>query len=264
MAVTQGLPVAGAILTLIVWGHLADRIGNRAIFVFTTAGTALATLVWLFVVPHDLVSQIALTVSTFASGALTAGFGIATSRFLFGWLPRDNKSGYTTTHTVITGVVSGLGTFLAGVLLRAARGFQIDLGGLHVDQYQLLFGAAGVALLVPMVLLARLRAPGEASTREFLSFLLSRPLRTTVSLIQYHRALDEERRAEVTRYLAHAASAVTVRELINGLDDPSFEVREAAAHGLAARREPDVIAALLAKLAEAGCARPPGRHLGIG
>ena len=39
-----------------------------------------------------------------------------------------------------------------------------------------------------------------------------------------------------------------MRELLEGLNDPSYQVREAAAHGLASRRQPEVVEALLARL----------------
>jgi hypothetical protein len=62
--------------------------------------------------------------------------------------------------------------------------------------------------------------------------------------------LAEERRAAVTRRLASSTSAVTLRELLEGLDDPSYLVRQAAAQGLASRRQPGVVRALLVKLEE--------------
>jgi len=245
---TQALPLLGAITTLVLWGHLADRIGTRAILIFTSVGTALTTLVWLFIVPGSVAGQVVLAVSLFARGLMQAGFGIAAVRFVYGALPRNNKTGYLATHTVAMSLGLGLGPLLAGLVLNHTSGFGVSLLGLSLDNYKVLFAATALGMVLPLALLAWVRTPGEAPTREFLNFLFYRPLRTTVDLVRYHRPLGEERRAAVTRRLATSTSAVTLRELLGGLDDPSYPVRQAAAHGLALRRQPGVVRALMAKL----------------
>lgn len=242
------LPILGGILTLMLWGHLADRIGNHAIFAVTLIGTAVTRLVWPFVAPDSTVSVIAVCLSLFFRGLLLAGFGIAATRYLYNALPADNKSGYVSTYTMAAGVATGLGPLLGGLLLAALP--MRPIASLGLDRYQILFGFTGLGALLPLLFLARLKKPDEAPAREFLSFLISRPLRTTVDIVLYHRPLDEDRRAAVTRRLAGSTSAVTLLELLEGLDDPSYEVRQEAAHGLAARPQPEVVEALLAKLSQ--------------
>jgi MFS family permease len=244
---TQGLPLVGAILTLILWGHLSDRIGNRAIFVFTTAATAVLMLVWLAVRPGHLFDQVVLAASIFLRGLVQAGFGIAVARFFFGALPPGNRSGYSAAYTVIIGL-TGVSPLLAGSILDHTMGVTYRVAGLALDNYQMLFAVSAAASVVPLVILRWMKTPGDAPAREFLNFLLARPFRTTMDLVQYHRPLDEEERAAITRRLAGAPSAVTMRELLAGLDDPSYEVREAAVRGLAAYRHPEVIHALRARL----------------
>jgi len=246
--VTQALPLIGAILTLILWGNLADRIGARAILVFTCVGSGLAGLVWLFVVPENPTMQGVLAGSLFLRGLLMAGFGIGAARYLYGVLPEGNKSGYLAAHTAATGLGLGLGPLLTGFVLGHTSGFRLEVLGGELDSYKVLFGLTAVGMMLPLVLMGWVRTPGEAPTREFLSFLLYRPFRTTLDLVRYHRPLGEERRAEVTRRLATTSTAVTLRELLEGLEDPSYEVRQAAAQGLAQRRQPGVVPALLAKL----------------
>jgi MFS family permease len=250
MFADQGLPIAGAILTLILWGHLADRIGNRAIFFFTTAGTALTLLVWLAVREGSVAGQVALAASIFVRGALQAGFGIATARFLYGVLPTGNKTGYTSLHTVTIGLTAGLSPLIGGFILNQTEALTVQFPGFTLDNYQLLFGLTALASLPPLLLLPRIRTAGDAPSLEFVNFLLARPFRTARDIFLYHRPLDEARRAEVTRRLADSSTVVTVHELLHGLTDPSYLVREAAARGLAVHRRPEVVRALLAKLDE--------------
>jgi hypothetical protein len=149
---------------------------------------------------------------------------------------------------VALGLGSGLGPLAAGLILSQTKGLDGMLLGLPLDHYKVLFAATALGTVLPLILLAWVEPKGEAPTRDFLSFLLDRPLRTTADLMRYHRPLGEERRAAVTRRLAARTSAVTLRELLEGLDDPSYQVREAAVQGLASRRQPEVVEALLARL----------------
>ena len=169
---TQALPLVGAILTLMLWGSLADRIGTRPILVFTGVGVGLTGLTWLFVVPGSHTMQAALAVSLFLRGLLFAGFGIGAARYVYGVLPRDNKSGYLATQTVAVGLGMGLGPLVGGVILSHTGTLRLNAAGLVLDNYKVLFGLTAAGTVLPLVLLTWVRMPGEAPTREFLNFLL--------------------------------------------------------------------------------------------
>lgn len=78
-----GAPIAGTMCTLVLWGAVVDRIGERFVMIAsllaTTLGLALSSAV-----SHD---HVALTVALFATGAASAGTASASGRVVVGWFP---------------------------------------------------------------------------------------------------------------------------------------------------------------------------------
>lgn len=78
-----GAPIAGTMCTLVLWGAVVDRIGERIVMiaslVATTLGLALSASV------SD--DHVALTIAMFATGAASAGTAAASGRVVVGWFP---------------------------------------------------------------------------------------------------------------------------------------------------------------------------------
>jgi MFS family permease len=79
-------PTVGMVLTLIAWGHLADRRGERGVI---AGGLLLAALLALAAaVTSDLIG---LGVALLAGGAAAASTNAASGRVVVGWFPRDRR-----------------------------------------------------------------------------------------------------------------------------------------------------------------------------
>jgi MFS family permease len=86
VGVLLAAPCFGAMLTLLPWGFLADRYGDRATAAAGLAGCAAATLAAAFA--PDFTS---LVVFLALSGALGAAVNSATGRAVMGWYPRERR-----------------------------------------------------------------------------------------------------------------------------------------------------------------------------
>lgn len=82
-----GAPIAGTMCTLVLWGAIVDRIGERFVMVTsllaTTAGLALSALVS----EHHA----ALTAALLVTGAASAGTAAASGRVVVGWFPPQRR-----------------------------------------------------------------------------------------------------------------------------------------------------------------------------
>lgn len=79
-------PIVGLLLTLIAWGALADRVGERSVIVAGVAGAA----VLLALIP--LVANLAVVaVLLAAAGACAASVNAASGRVVMGWFPVSER-----------------------------------------------------------------------------------------------------------------------------------------------------------------------------
>jgi len=76
----------GSLATLLIWGIVADRIGERAVIALGQTGTA-AALVWAAYAPSFGILVAALTVA----GALGAGVNAASGRAVMAWFGEDER-----------------------------------------------------------------------------------------------------------------------------------------------------------------------------
>lgn len=82
-----GAPIAGTMCTLVLWGAVVDRSGERfvmiASLVATTAGLAVSALL------GD--RHLALAVALFVTGGASAGTAAASGRVVVGWFPPERR-----------------------------------------------------------------------------------------------------------------------------------------------------------------------------
>ena len=76
-------PIAGSMLTLILWGAVVDAIGERFVLVSSLALAAVGLTAAVLV--HD--SDVLLGLALFLAGAAAAGTSSASGRVVVGWFP---------------------------------------------------------------------------------------------------------------------------------------------------------------------------------
>ena len=198
----------GSVATLLVWGIVADRIGERAVIAVGQAGTA-AALVWAGYAPSFEILVVALTVA----GALGAGVNAASGRAVMAWFGEEER-----------GLALGIRQ-MAVPLGGAAAAIALPLLNEHIGLRAAFKGLAAGCIVAAVVCALLLRVePAEDHS------VLSRPLRdprvwricvastfyvtTQIALLGFFVLFLHERRGQST---GTAAGALALTQVLGGI-----------------------------------------------
>ncbi|MBN1670585.1 MAG: MFS transporter [Kiritimatiellae bacterium] len=276
------LAIAGSVSTILgsfVWGYLIDRIGARALCLLLMAAAPLFGLFWFFCgpavytwtlpwvgavrVPQPIVL---LTVSSLLAGSLFGGVSLCQMSLLGALAPNEGRSTAMAVHWTIVGVLGAMGPLVAGLIvdgfparmspvwLPAAGGW----GFIHV----LIILRAVLVWGASIPLLLRIRPhPHELPVGSALArVMMMNPVRIASSINNIRimtSAATHGRRARAAWALGRQKTAIAVSDLIERLDDPAADVREAAAFALGRIGSGDAVDALIGKLDDPNCDLAP-------
>jgi sugar phosphate permease len=194
----------GSLATLLLWGMVADRIGERAVIALGQAGTA-AALVWAGYASSFASLVVALSVA----GALGAGVNAASGRAVMAWFGPDERG----LALGIRQMAVPLGGAIAAGALPALNA--------HISLRAAFEGLAAGCLVAALVGAALLRAEAEEEHS-----VLARPLRdprvwriciastfyvtTQISLLGFFVLFLHDRRGVSTAVAAGALAATQV------------------------------------------------------
>jgi MFS family permease len=82
-----GAPIAGTMCTLVLWGAVVDRIGERFVMITSLVGTTVGLAASALVSG----SHLALTIAMFVTGMAAAGTAAASGRVVVGWFPPERR-----------------------------------------------------------------------------------------------------------------------------------------------------------------------------
>jgi sugar phosphate permease len=163
-------PIGGLLLTLIAWGALADRYGERVVIVSGVGVTGVLLAVLPFMSPLPL-----LAVVLALAGSSAASVNAASGRVVMGWFPaRERGLAMGTRQTA-----QPLGVAVAALVLPS-------LGHTYGARDALLF-PAGLCLVAAVVVLVLVRDPARP-TRNAGSSAPRSPYRTSWTLPRVHLA----------------------------------------------------------------------------
>jgi Na+/melibiose symporter-like transporter len=238
----------GMLLSCYVWGWAADRYGGKPVML---SGIYLLLLVPIcyFLVPRygAWSSYFAMGVA-FLGGLGTMGWAIGYNRYLFvSAVPMDRRSSYLTIFYAWLGLVGGCGPLLAGYLISASSGINTKLLAFTLDGYSSLFAACTGLLIISLLLASRVHPDGAVPLGKFAGmFLQGNTLMAFGTLIKHRLTGDETNRAYSTELMGVARNPLTAVELVEVLNDPSFNVRyQAILSSARIPPDPDLIQALV-------------------
>ncbi|MBW2294941.1 MAG: MFS transporter [Deltaproteobacteria bacterium] len=131
----------GGLVSLYLWGRVADRIGSAPVFRITAVGMASLLLLLVAIDSNSQRDLMLLLFFFFGFSLLTAGFGVADTRVLFQLSPPEAPARTLVISGVITNVIRALAPILVGVFLEQALSASDD----RLAVYHGLF--AGLAVL---------------------------------------------------------------------------------------------------------------------
>lgn len=217
----------GALLTSYFWGWAADRYGSKPVMQTSLVLMLILPILWFLLPHHHAVSAALAMAVSVIMGIATLAWQISWTRYLFvNAIPDENRPAYMTTYYAWFGIVNGIGPLLAGRLLTNTEDLFWQRGLLTIDSYTPLFGLSFLLLLTSAMMLTRLQTNDHTTFRRFAGmFLRGNPVKAMRLLVQYNFAGDEMNRISTTEQMGDAHSLISSQELIEALDDPSFEVR---------------------------------------
>jgi len=265
----------GVILAGLLWAYVMDRLGARNFATIAMLISPLCGAGWFFLRPGNMTIplpfapdwQIAqpvfvLVICSLLAGAFYSGVGLAQASLLGSVVPREGRTVAMAVHFSVIGVMAALGPIFGGMVMdafgRNGRGWTL-YGGYTVNYIHALVILHAIScwfLAAPMIARIRQRS-GELGFRTALSrFLILNPLRMITSIYNIHTmgaAYSRQSRADAIRRLGEDRTAIAVSDLIEDLDAPSLEIREAAATALGQIGSFDAVDALLARIQRPNC-----------
>ena len=239
---------SGALLSSFIWGWAADRYGSKPIML-SGVFLMLPLPLLCFIMPRnsDTSVEFAITI-TFILGISSAAWAIGLVRYLFvNAVPASLKTAYMAVFYAGAGLTGGMAPLLAGYLLKSAASLDTSFLIFKIDAYTPLFLFSALVLSAGIFILSRVRSGGAMSMLKFFGlFIQGNPILAVGSLLRYHRTPDEAGRVSITQRLGIAKSQIGNYELIEALNDPSYNVRYEAIIAIAnSRTDPELIDALI-------------------
>ncbi|MBN3962039.1 MFS transporter [Nostoc sp. NMS8] len=151
VTVYNSLQAGATLLMLILWGKLADKIGNRPILICIGILVGVTPLLWLGIGANRLDIWLWLPLLHILAGGTWAAIDLCSNNIQLAIAPIKNQSIYFATAAAVAGVSGALGTTIGSFLVQFAQS-----GGLLG-----LFALSGLFRLVALVPLMFLQEPSR-------------------------------------------------------------------------------------------------------
>ncbi len=220
----------GSIAACYLWGWAADRFGAKPIIVSCLSAIILAPVMWFFLPRNSSLSfRMALLVNFFL-GSMNIGWAVGFGKYLFtNAVPSDKKTAYMAFFYAWAGITAGLGPFIGGQILKLASGVEGKWYFFNFDQFTVLFAFFIIILSASVFFMSKIRAEGALTTQSFVGmFFQGNPITALGNVMRYHRGGSEGERIRRTERLGKSKTLINVDELIDALNDPSYNVRHEA------------------------------------
>lgn len=130
--------VGGAMLSRTL-GRWADLHGSQPVLVMCVALKS-SNMLALLAIPQSPTAAFWILAPVFMlDAALNAGILIANNGFMIKNSPTENRTMYIAATQAVAGIVGGVTSILAGLLLRALSGLTWDVAGYVIGQFQVMF-----------------------------------------------------------------------------------------------------------------------------
>ncbi len=162
-AYSSGALLLGMILGLSPWGRIADRLGNKVVFLanILLLSVAFAVLAGTPSYPrHAIFGSINAMAAFFTIGVASGGLGIGHTVRQMVAAPRAERSSYMAIFFTVNGIVGGMATLVAGPVLDSFPD-AIAIGFWTLSPMRLFFMAVAILVLGCAALLWRLDSVAE-------------------------------------------------------------------------------------------------------
>jgi len=238
-----------SLLAALFWGWVSDRYGSRPVMIVTRAMMLVMPMGLLFLPLGYSWTHFVIYGLHVLLGLAFPGMMVATGRYLFlNLVPEEGGETIFNLQFAVNGLAFAVGSLLPGVMLDigSSMGDISLVGGLTITPFTWIFAGGLVFMITSILLATTLPAVGEMNTRRFAGmFIQGNPLGYVQALWSYRVGGDEPSRVKAVEKLADSGSPLSVEELIESLQDPSFSVRMEAIISMArSRKDSRLVSAL--------------------
>ncbi len=121
VTIYNSLQAGANLILLVLWGRLADRIGNRTILLSVGVLVALTPLLWLATGANSFSLWIGFPLLHILAGGTWAGIDLCNNNLQLGVAPVKNQSTYFGIAAAVAGVAGAIGTTAGGFLAEFAN-----------------------------------------------------------------------------------------------------------------------------------------------
>lgn len=219
--------------SMVLWGYLADKFGNKPLLVIGVFGTFTLPLYWMLTQKDAPGMMLFLvTMVSVTGGLFWAGVGLAQFNLLIRLSPPEKTPVYVATMAAVTGLSGGIAPLLGSALMSALSGWHGKFLGIPFANFHVTFFVAAVLRLMSLLLLRRVTDGHSVSTRDVLHQIGRSNPRSWRHIRRLQQGGGEEERLRAMEVLGETRTLLASNELIAALNDPSFAVREEAARAL--------------------------------
>ncbi len=161
----SSINIAAAILVLRLWGRLIDACGNRTAMRLIIMLGGFNPMVWLFVTPH---SYQVVYLEAITSGIMWAGAGLVATNFVLSIAPNERRQLYSGVSGAFSGFAMMTTMLVSGFFLPQ----HLDIGSIHLEPEQVLFGLTGIARWSAQIPLSLVREPKSRPVTEAIAFFI--------------------------------------------------------------------------------------------
>lgn len=237
---------AGQLLSIRMWGYLADKYGNKPIIGILSVGLVLTPVIWLFCVPgYDLRNSIILITGHLFNGIVWSGIGVCQFNLLLvNAEPRD-RANYIGVGLALQAIVGGISPMIGAALMSEYRVY-VEA----VVAYKWLFGTQMAVRFLAIFFLFGVHEEGAFSVRRTLRQLRGVTPKGYKALKQLSTSTDVATREQAIGEVASESFSLAADEIIKSLHDPSPRLRRMAASALSKLNDPRAVGELIHQLTD--------------
>ncbi len=266
--------VIGASMAGIMWSYVMDRVGARNFGAIMMILAPLVGVAWFFLRDTDVLIRLPflpdvpihqpmlmLLIANVFAGLFYSGVGLSQISLLSALAPVEGRTLAMGIHWAGVGLLGASGPLFGGWVMdwmesytaRTQQAWIMPTGTSFGFFHALILIQIGLTWFVAVrMMLAVKQRDGEMAFRTAIANLqFGNPFRMLSGIFNISTMMistSRDGRADAVRRVGEDKMRIAVRDLIQQLDDPSTEVREAAAHALGRIGSPDAEQALVGKL----------------
>ena len=159
----------GSIVSLLFWGIMSDRYGNRFIFFIINVIIFLLLFLTLLIPEYSVSPVISLSAAAVISilyGMAFSGFRIGALSRMFSEAPEEQKGTYINLWVSIWGLTSFVVPAAIGKCLDTCSGFSKNILFVHINNYKLIFILSSVFIFLSMYVIKKMKPIQEKGLKE--------------------------------------------------------------------------------------------------